>query len=304
MPCHIESYDLLSNPFPLRLSPVVGDKYRLLPGLPCVWPERIFHFAGVTVAAPFGDEFIPTCQDRRKPHYPFLMKLHPLTPLLAPPLWAYSAGFAFGSLAAALGSEHPEVVTTSFRVAGFMLSFPILGVWMGKDEAVVNPTEYTSSDMRRALQEGREQERQLAEQTKYASELRTGSQKVNVGKRAYHFPAKINVDHLLALGEVVGQGLPPTDRALVPPFVRGNGETYQVFRDWMVYHAGEKPGDLAQFRTKRGDWDLTPLGTVMLYQWLRSFYSPTDTPPEVKKTLMSLSKAFRERTSKQNERTI
>jgi len=167
--------------------------------------------------------------------------------------------------------------------------------------APVEPHEMSTSEMLAALREGRAQERELAEATReYASQISNGSQAVKIGKRKYHFPAGINVEHLLALGYVVSSGKPPTDRALVPPFVRGDGETYQTFRDWVIYHASEKPGELAQFRTKRGDWDFTPLGTVMLYQWLKSYHSPTNTPPEVKKMLISLSKAMRERTSNQN----
>ena len=229
-----------------------------------------------------------------------MTKLHPLTPLLAPPLWAYSAGFVFGSLASVLGSEHPDLVTASFRAVGFTLAFPVIGLLthLSREEAVSQAP--SAMDLRQALREGRAEERELAEQMKYAAQVNAGSQKVKIGKRSYNFPAGIGVEHLLALADVVGRGEPPTDRALVPPFKRGEGETYQTFRDWVVYHAGEKPGDLAQFRSRKMDWDFTPLGTVMLHEWLMSFYSPTNTPPDVKKTLNSLSKAKRERTSKGN----
>jgi hypothetical protein len=221
---------------------------------------------------------------------------------LLPVAWTYAAWLAFDPLAAALPTAHPAIVSGSLQALTFALACTAAAALEAYSIRLNAPArEITRRDLMEALQQGRAQERQLAEQARSFAATTTaqGAYKVMVGKRAYHFPAGITPEHLLALAEVIGRGEPPTDRALVPPFTRGDGGTYQVFRDWAIYHAGTVPGELAQFRTRRSDWDFTPLGTMMLYQWCKRMHPPTQTTPEVKKTLISLNKAMRARTSNQ-----
>lgn len=223
------------------------------------------------------------------------MKLHPLTPVLIPPVWTYTAGLVFTPLVTALGSARPELSAASLQSLVFVFSMTFAG-WLASRQAQPAPVtqELTTRDMMHALREGRAQERALVEQRQYATEVQTaGTYKLVIGKRTYHFPPGITPEHLIALAQVVASRKAPTDRTLVPPFRRGEGETYQVFRDWMIYHAGEKPGTLADFRTGRGDWDLTTEGKYTLLQWLYRL-SPTEYAGEAKKARLALSKAIKE----------
>ncbi len=173
------------------------------------------------------------------------------------------------------------------------------------DVAPVEPHEMSTSEMLAALREGRAQERELAEATReYASQVQiasTGSMKLVLGHnaRAFHFPAGVGVEQLLALAECVGNGNHPTDRALVPPFKRGDGESYQLMRDWMLYgSAHHKAGELALPRTGRGDWTLTDKGVETLFMWI-SHLSPIEGGTRAKKARLLLSNTIKQTISNQ-----
>ena len=176
--------------------------------------------------------------------------------------------------------------------------------------APIEPHEMSTSEMLAALREGREQERELAEATReYAKTVptaSTGSLKIVLGhnSRAFHFPAGVGVEQLLALAECVGNGNHPTDRALVPPFKRGEGESYQLMRDWMLYgSAHHKAGELALPRTGRGDWTLTDKGMQTLLQWLTSL-SPIEGGARAKKARLLLSDTIKKQLSKEKQNQL
>lgn len=232
------------------------------------------------------------------------MKLSPLTPVLIPLVWPYAAGLVAEPLAVALGSARPDLVASSWQAVTFVGAVTYAG-WLASKSVPVQPQpEMSSSQMRRALEAGRQQERELAEQKAYAAELSAASSgwRMDIGRRVYHFPNGIFPDHLITLAHVLTTDGKPTDRALVPPFERGKGNTYQVFRDWMVYDAGDKPGKLAGFASQKGDWNLTVEGRYVLLQWLdRISRSPTEGAGDAKKARLALSKATREQLSKGNK---
>lgn len=229
------------------------------------------------------------------------MKLSPLTPVLIPLVWPYAAGLVAEPLAVAMGSARPDLVASSLQFVTFVGSVTYAGWLASKALPVQAQPEMTTSQMRRALEAGRAQEREYHTQQQYAAAVAAVSSgwRMDIGTRRYNFPNGIFPEHLIALGNVLVKQGKPTDRALVPPFKRGDGETYQAFRDWMIYHAGEKPGALASYASQKGDWNLTVEGRYVLLQWLYKLsHSPTESAGMAKKTHVALSKATREQLSK------
>lgn len=232
------------------------------------------------------------------------MKYAPLVSLFAPLVWPYAAGLVAEPLAVALGSARPDLVASSLQFVTFVGSVTYAGWLASKSLPVQAQPEMTTSQMRRALEAGRAQEREYHTQQQYAAEVAAVNSgwRMDIGTRIYKFPNGIFPEHLIALGDVLVKQGKPTDRALVPPFKRGDGETYQAFRDWMIYHAGEKPGALASFASQKGDWNLTVEGRYVLLQWLYKLsHSPTEQAENAKKAHLALSKATREQLSKGNE---
>lgn len=229
--------------------------------------------------------------------------LTPFATVLIPPVWTWGAGLFAEPLAHALRATNPELSGAALQGVVFTGAAMWAGVLLSKQYAP-EPTparEMTTGEMRRALEAGRQQEREYAELQQYAADVQAKSSgfRMNVGSRLYHFPNGIFPDHLIALADVLVMQGKPTDRALVPPFERGSGNTYQVFRDWMIYHAGDKPGKLASYASQKGDWNLTIDGRYVLLQWLdRLSHSPTEQAGNAKKARLALSKATREQLSK------
>ena len=228
------------------------------------------------------------------------MKLSPLTPVLIPLVWPYAAGLVAEPLAVAMGSARPDLVASSLQAVTFVGAVTYSAWLASKSLPVQVQPEMTTSQMRRALEAGRAQEREYHTQQQYAAEAAVSSGwRMDIGTRVYKFPNGIFPEHLIALGNVLVKQGKPTDRVLVPPFKRGDGETYQTFRDWMIYHAGEKPGALASYASQKGDWNLTVEGRFVLLQWLQKLrYSPTEQAENAKKAHLALSKATREQLSK------
>lgn len=236
------------------------------------------------------------------------MRIHPLLPLFLPFVWTYTGGLFLRPLTVALGSVNPDLSASAWQAVLFIGSATFSG-WAIGQAVKGEPTqvEYTSSDLRRALLEGREQEREASEKAhQYAltvSVTPPGNLKIVLGHnaRAFHFPAGVGVDQLLALAECVGNGNHPTDRALVPPFERGTGKSFELMRDWMLYGSSHhKPGELAVKRSERNDWTLTDTGLQVLLMWL-SALSPIQHGVRVKKARVTLSNTIREQLSNQKQ---
>lgn len=237
------------------------------------------------------------------------MKFSPLALVSMPPLWAWSSGFFLTPLATALGSSNPALAASAWQAVVFVTSATVAVQILSKAAGQIEPTparEITSRELGAALRAGREQERALAEaQREYAKTVQitsSGSMKLVLGHnaRAFHFPAGVGTEQLLALAECIGSGNHPTDRALVPPFERGTGKSYQLMRDWMLYgSAHHKAGELAVSRSGRGDWTLTDKGVETLFMWI-SHLSPDEGGSRAKKARLLLSNTVKKRLSNQN----
>ena len=200
------------------------------------------------------------------------MKIHALTPLLAPPIWGYSAGFAFGSLAAVLGSEHPDLVTAAFRAVGFMLSFPLVGLLASLDQPTA--PDWERRDWQAARERVVTEER---EATEYQQVLRPGNLALGCANgqsrtQVFHFPAGITLDHLTAFGSLIASGKPPVYRNLKTTF---DHALWSDFRDWLMVAEYNKFGILAEYKDGRDAWDVNGLGRRLAIIWLCKT-SPTD----------------------------
>lgn len=190
--------------------------------------------------------------------------MRPLT-FLAPIAWSFAAGHTLEPLARALGTPRADLVASALQTVSFFgLCTAVLWVEAVRARAQAG-ADLTRRDWSEKRRELIAEEKETARQYQAVMDLRF---KLVIQNQHYTFPSVITPDHLLHLAKVVGDGKKPTDRALVPPFERGAGKSYQIIKDYMIYNPNHAPGELAVELSGRGDWSLTRAGMGKLLQWI------------------------------------